>query len=293
MSLKPEFEQTPMGDWESFHCEEIRGSSYNATWHFHPEVQLTLVLKSSGYRLVGDNISALHAGDLVLLGSNLPHVWHQEREPRSGQASVHAIVVRFLPTFLGPGFLDVPEMAAVRRLLTRASRGLHVTGETRNAAASKMKELPRLKGLQRLASLLCVLDLLAKSSSLRPIASPGFVPDTSGEGQFRLERILGYLHENLERPINRAGVARQAHMNPTAFSRFFRQRTGKTLPEYVNEVRIGRACRMLADEQLKVIDIAMRCGFQNLANFNRKFLQITGYNPSAYRTRLRGSVQAH
>src|ERR1700691_697890 len=100
--MKPVFEKTPRAQWESFHCEVVRGNSYNAAWHFHPEFQITLVIKSRGHRLVGDNIAPLHPGDLVLVGSNLPHVWQQEETPRGHSAPpVHAVIVRFLETFAG------------------------------------------------------------------------------------------------------------------------------------------------------------------------------------------------
>src|ERR1700744_4419837 len=118
-----------MTQWESFHCEVVRGSSYPAAWHFHPEYQLTYGRRSTGHRLVGDNIAPLHAGDMVLVGSNLPHVWQQENTQSSNtQPAVHAIIIRFLETFAGRDFLKIPEMESVRRLLRRSARGLHITG---------------------------------------------------------------------------------------------------------------------------------------------------------------------
>ena len=114
--MKPVFEQTPRVQWESFHCEVVRGTSYNAAWHFHPEFQITLVIKSFGHRLIGDNIAPLLSGDLVLVGSNLPHVWQQEQARREHSGPpVHAIIVRFLETFAGKDFLQIPEMDAVRQ----------------------------------------------------------------------------------------------------------------------------------------------------------------------------------
>src|SRR5580693_5229660 len=116
--MKPVFEQTPRTQWESFHCEVVRGSSYNAAWHFHPEFQITLVVKSFGHRLVGDNIAPLQPGDLVLVGSNLPHVWQQENTGRpEPEHPIHAVIVRFLETFAGQDFLKIPEMKPVRSLL--------------------------------------------------------------------------------------------------------------------------------------------------------------------------------
>jgi AraC-like DNA-binding protein len=286
--VKPVFEQTPRRQWESFHCEVVRGPGYGATWHFHPEFQITLVLKSTGYRLVGDAITPLAPGDLVLVGANLPHVWQQD--PEGGRAAVHAVVVRFLDTSLGRDFLEIPEAAAVKRLLQRAGRGLHVTGRTRDAVAGRLQQLVEARGLNRVAELLAILETLAQSCELQPIASADFMPSLSSEDQGRMARVTAHIHARLTGEIDRATIARAAHLSEGAFSRFFKLRTGKTLPEYVNELRVGRACRLLADEQRKVTDIALDCGFRNLANFNRRFREITRLTPRDYRRQLQRSA---
>ncbi len=283
--MKPVFEKTPVSQWESFHCEVVRGDSYNAAWHFHPEYQITLVIKSRGYRLVGDNIAPLQPGDLVLVGSNLPHVWQQEEHTARPEPEhpVHAIIVRFLETFVGNDFLEIPEMKPVRRLLQRSMRGLQITGDTRQAVAEKMRRLADFSGLERLSGLLSILNTLAHSNELKPIASAGFVPVLNGSDHGRMQRVYDYINAHLDEPIDRADVAHQAHLSEGAFSRFFKLRTGKTLPQYVNELRVGRACRLLAEDETKITDIAMECGFSNLPNFNRRFLEITGLTPRSYR----------
>jgi len=282
--MKPVFEQTPRVQWESFHCEVVRGTSYNAAWHFHPEFQITLVIKSFGHRLVGDNIAPLQSGDLVLVGSNLPHVWQQEqtRREHSGHP-VQAIIVRFLETFAGKDFLQIPEMDAVRQLLKRSARGLQVAGPTREIVAAKMQRLSIARGLERISGLLSVLDTLAHSRDLRPIASPGFVPVLESSDQDRMQRVCDYINTHLDAVIDRTQVAREAHLSEGAFSRFFKLRTGKTLPQYVNELRVGRACRLLVENEMKITDIALECGFTNLANFNRRFHEIVGLPPRDYR----------
>lgn len=290
--MKAVLEKTPRAQWESFHCEVVRGASYHAMWHFHPEFQLTLVLESRGHRMVGDNITPLRPGDLVLVGANLPHVWHQatgKRKPEGGKggAAVHAIIVRFLDTFLGGDFLERPELDAVRRLLRRASRGLHITGRTRDAVAERMQRLPSATGLGRVIELLAILDILARSRELRSVASAGFVPKVAHADQDRMQRVCRYIDGHLMESIERRKVAAEAHLSPGAFSRFFKVRTGKTLPEYVNALRIGRACELLAEADRKVTDVAMDCGFRNLANFNRHFRTLTGQSPREYRARFR------
>ena len=282
--MKPVFEQTPRTQWESFHCEVVRGTSYHAAWHFHPEYQLTLVIKGCGHRLVGDNITSLRAGDLVLLGSNLPHVWQQE--PTNGPTlspPVHAIIIRFLETFAGKGFLEIPEMRLIRRLLRRSGRGMHVTGATQEIVAEKMRQLSEANGLERICGLLSILNVLAMSKELKPIASRGFLPELDSSDQDRMQRVCDHINIRLAEPIQRAEVAKVAHLSEGAFSRFFKLRTGKTLPQFINELRVGRACRLLVEDEMKIIDVSQNCGFSNLTNFNRRFLEITGRSPSNYR----------
>ncbi len=288
ISCQPILETTPLSAGESFHCEEVRGRGYGARWHFHPEVQLTLVLKSSGYRFVGDNISPLATGDLVLVGANLPHVWHQDAS-RAGQDAVHAIVVRFREEFLGDHFLQSPELDGVRRLLKRAARGVQITGATRETVAVLVQELTTRRSLERLLKLLEILQILATSRHLRPIASANFSPELRDSDTVRMQRVMHFIHDHLDGVVERESVARCAALSAGAFSRFFKTRTGKTLPQYVNELRIGNACTRLRDGEAKVADIALGCGFENLANFNRQFRAVTGMSPSEYR----GTFQDH
>lgn len=294
---QPILETTPQSSRESFHCEVVKGSGYGARWHFHPEVQLTLVLKSAGYRIVGDNIAPLVPGDLVLVGASLPHVWHQEEgrgnvkcgvrnaESRKEKAdAVHAIVVRFREDFLGDHFLQSPEMEAVRRLLKRSARGLQVRGATRDTVAGLMQELAESQGLRRLVKLLEIVNVLAASKHLHPVASANFSPELRDSDTPRMQRVMRYIHDRLDEVIEREEVARCAALSEGAFSRFFKTRTGKTLPQYINELRVGNACTRLRDADAKVADIALACGFENLANFNRQFRAITGMSPREYRS---------
>ena len=280
---RPVLEKTPHREWESFHCEVVRGRSYGAQWHFHPEHQLTLVLKSRGHRVVGDSIAPLTTGDLVLVGGNVPHVWHQDQAAQSSRDAVHAIVVRFRDDFLGDDFLQKPELQPVRELLRRAQRGLQITGRTRQQIAALMQELARATGLQRIVLLLSILDELARSRDVRPLSSAKFLPELHAGDQDRMSRVLGHIHEHLMEEISRDEVAARASLSAGAFSRFFKTRTGKTLPQYVNELRIGRACSRLMETDDKVSDVALDCGFENLSGFNRQFLRVAGMTPKDYR----------
>ena len=288
MPMKPVFEKVPKRDWESFHCEIVRGRDYGTRWHFHPEFQITLAIQSSGHRVVGDNIAPLTDGDIVLLGANLPHVWHQDE---NAGKEVHAIIARFDPQTLGTDFFKLPELDGIRRLLEKASRGLEVRGKTRGIIAAHMRRIAETEGFTRLLELLAILHVLSEAKSdVKPLSSAGYTPKLESADQGRMQRVCDFIHAHLTDEIDRSQLAKLAHLSEGAFSRFFSSRTGKTVPEYVNEVRIGRACRMLSEDAGNITDIAMDCGYRNLANFNRRFRQVTGMTPSSYRAKFRGAA---
>ncbi len=285
MPRKPILEQVPHRPQESFDCEVIDGPDYGTRWHSHPEVQITLAIRSQGYRIVGDNISPLTNGDCVLVGADMPHVWHQDSAGKNNKA-VQAIVVRFREDFLGADWLRQPEMEHLQRLFLRARRGLEIRGRTRTAVSELMLRLSQQQGLRRVITLMEVLDLLSHSTDLKALASAGFKPVLEATDQERMGRIMRFIQDHLTEELSRDELARVASLSAGAFSRYFKSRTGKTLPEYVNELRIGQACRMLSVSDVAVTDIAFDCGFRNLANFNRWFLKLTGLVPRDYRRRL-------
>lgn len=289
-TVKPVFEKVPVAQWESFHCEVVRGPDYGTRWHFHPEYQLTLAIKGQGHRLVGDHLGALTDGDVVLVGANLPHVWHQAADAPQG---AHAIIVRFDESFVGLEFMGKPEMAEVARLLKRAARGLALQGAAREEVARRLIALAERRGLQRLVELLAILARVseAKSEELEILASPAYEPTLRSEDQDRMERVCSFLHANYTEKIERRELAALACLSEGAFSRFFSSRTGRTVPQYVNELRVGRACRLLLEQAERTVsDIALDCGFENLANFNRRFLSAKGLSPSAFRRQSRATA---
>jgi len=162
-----------------------------------------------------------------------------------------------------------------------------VTGPTRKQVAAMLVEMLSLRGVRRIASFLTLLDALAQSRSCKAIASPGFTTPITSREQERIGRICQFIDENYHRPIRLAEVAKLAHVSEGAFSRFFRSHMGKTFPAFVNDLRIGRACRWLAETEMNMTEIALSCGFQNISNFNRQFLRLKRASPSEFRQRIR------
>ncbi|MEO8429099.1 MAG: AraC family transcriptional regulator [Verrucomicrobiota bacterium] len=281
--MKPIFERVPRSQMESLYCEVVLPSTVPTPWHFHPECQVTLVLNSYGHRVVGDNIASFGPGDLVFIGPNLPHVWQHEGLQRNGDGKAYSIVVQFLDDFLGKEFFARPELEPVQKLVTRGAAALQVNGPTRKEVAERVQSLAQARGLRRIVWLLDILELLAASKTLRPISSPGFQPNLNPFDQARVGKVCAYVNAHLDEPIFRDDLARMLNLSPDAFGRFFRSRTGKTLPAFVNQLRVGRACRLLAETDMAVIEIAMQCGFENLSNFNRQFLHQMRRTPRDYR----------
>jgi len=280
--MRARLETVSLRPGESFACRRFTSRRFTSPWHFHPECELTLIEASHGLRFVGDHIARFEAGDLVLLGANLPHFWSNAPDWR-GQA--RSVVVQFSETLLGPGWLAVPELAGIRRLLARAARGLHFSPAATEKMVRRLSGLPTLAPVPRLLGLLEILGELADLPA-QPLASAGFAPALRGGDETRLARVLAYVNDAAAEGVSQPEAARRAGLSPAAFSRYFRRKMGHTFEGFVNEVRVGRICRALIEEPGRsVAEVAFGAGYNNLANFNRQFRQRMGLTPLAYRRR--------
>ncbi|HRY50627.1 MAG TPA: AraC family transcriptional regulator [Candidatus Paceibacterota bacterium] len=285
--MKLIFEALMPGQEEGFVFKEIRVRRHVCPWHFHRENELILTVNCPGYRLVGDDITELDSGDLVLLGSDLPHVWHHEPGERPS-APAHILIIQFTEAFLGWDFWKIPATRPLRQLIKRASAGLRFTGQTRQAVERLMFQMREAGSLRRLVLFLNILEVLAFSSEGQAIVSPGYTAALAPWNQARMERVIQAINQQLDGPIRLNEVARLAGLSEGAFSRFFRLHSGRTFPTFVNQLRIGRACRLLAEDAQKITDIAFACGFTNLSNFNRQFRRIKKMTPREFLSRIRG-----
>ncbi len=281
--MRASLEKVALRPGESFACREFRLPRFDSPFHFHPECELTLVEASHGLRFVGDSIERFEAGDLVLLGPNLPHYW---TNPPDWRGTARSVVVQFPLDLLGAGWLDTPEFAAVRRLLVKAERGVHFRGRAAAAAARRLRTMTGLAPFTRLQLLLETLHALAAAPGARLLASAGFAPTMDVVDEGRLGRVLDYVNRRAAEGVQQREAARRAGLSPAAFSRYFRKKMGHTFEDFVNEVRVGRSCRALIETPEKsVAEIAFAAGYNNLANFNRQFRRRTGLSPVEYRRR--------
>jgi AraC-like DNA-binding protein len=269
---------------EGFIVKEIHGEACNCPWHCHVEVELILTVQSQGYRIVGDNIRSLHNGDMVLVGPNLPHVY-QHTDRFSAAPAPHCLLLQFEER-VWSGLLELPAMRPVERLLRRTVNGLDITGQTREQAAALLFGMLKARGPRRIAQFLTLLDVLAQSRTCTPIASPGFTASLVPHEQERISRVCQFIDANYHRPLRIGEAAKIAHLSEGAFSRFFRAHIGKTFPNFVNDLRVGRACRLLSETDKNITEIALACGYQNISNFNRQFLQLRQVSPRAFRRQM-------
>jgi AraC-like DNA-binding protein len=272
---------------KSFRLKDIRAKEFPFLWHYHPEVELTLIAAGSGVRFVGDSIEDFHDGDLCLIGASVPHCWFSTSQRPVGH---RAVVIQFHAETLGGALGQLPEWRPVRALLERSRFGLQIQGSTRETVARETLALGDMPegSLARLAALLRLLDELAASREARPLSGA-----PRAEGELDHERRLGTVFESIEArlasgaSVRQRDAARSVGMTPPAFSRWFSRTTGRTFGAYVNAVRVSFACRELLETDEKIATVAHGAGFSTLSNFNRRFRAIKRMTPAEYRERAR------
>lgn len=286
--MDPQFEAIHSDADSSFRCLHFRCDSFavDHAWHYHPEYELTWVVRSEGTRFVGDSIRPYAPGDLVLLGPDLPHCWHDE--PTNGKGAPEVVVAQFRADCFGEGFLALDAARSVRVLLARAARGLAFAPATAREVEPLLLAMTRQRGLRRMACLLDVLATLAATDGTEPLASPDYQlnNDINPANRRRIELVHREVREHMGEDISQRRLAERVGLSPPAFSRFFRAATGKTFVGFVNTLRVAEACRLLAATGKPVTAIALACGYQNLSNFNRQFRALRGMSPSEYRVQL-------
>jgi AraC-like DNA-binding protein len=202
----------------------------------------------------------------------------------SGEAGypADAIVIHFMDKFLGDKFLSIPEMENFKNILRTSSRGLAYHGETRTKINNLMKSMLTMSGLKRLSALFEIFDILATSSEYEVLASPGYT-QVELKASDRFGKVTEYIMRNFDKEITLPEVASIANMAVTTFCNFFKDHFRVTFVEYLNTVRIGYACKLLADDDHNIVEIAYESGFKNLANFNRQFKRFKSMTPTEYR----------
>ncbi|AQG79251.1 hypothetical protein AWR27_07880 [Spirosoma montaniterrae] len=252
-------------------------------WHSHPEIELLWVVSGSGTRFVGDSIEPFQEQELVLLGENLPHSWQAENLT---DERPEAVVIQFQRTFLGNEFFQTPEFAHIDRLLDRADRGLLFSGETLSPVTALLTQLPTQSALEQVFTILRVLDRLSTIDAYRTLARPSFSADYHRSTDGRIDRVYEFTIAQFGQNITLRQAAEVAGLTEASFCRYFKLHTRRTYVEFLNEIRVGYACKLLITTNRDITQICYECGFLTLSNFNRRFKRVTGLTPTHYRERI-------
>ncbi|RYF31810.1 MAG: AraC family transcriptional regulator [Comamonadaceae bacterium] len=252
-----------------------------ARWHCHDEYELHLITGTSGKAFVGDWIGPFQPGHLVLCGPRLPHNWISLDAPAEG-VPTRDLVIQFSHAPVERASQEIPELADVQQLLERARHGIEFFGLSERAERH-WSEVRSARGLRRLAAFCDFLADLAECTDYRLLSS---VQMKGAEGDAEVDQInsiVNRITDNVAEPIAMADVAAELGMSESRFSRYFRRSTGNSFTDFVNRVRINNACHLLMQTDHYVTDICYQVGFNNVANFNRRFLEIKGMTPSEFR----------
>lgn len=276
--MKPEFEKILNQPLTSFTSKVVRRAkrpTLKEAWHFHPEIEVCLTLKSEGKRFVGNDIAEYQAGDIVMFGANLPHGFITEMESEQ-------IVIQMLESFLGLDFLNRPEMQIIKELFIKADRGIQFHGRTQQKAKKISQKILKLEGFSRLLGLLDLLYLLATSDEYTLITHDSFHPNVKIIELERIQIVYDYILKNYKDNVNLEDASKLISMTKSSFCKFLKKHAKKTFSEIVNSIRIDHACELIIETNNNISTIAFESGFNDISYFSRSFTKQMHISPKAY-----------
>jgi len=280
--MKIHFEKVTNQPGEPFLVREVTARVFPVPLHFHPELELTLILESSGKRFIGDSIENFGPGDLVLVGENLPHFWCND-ESLSEDAYSHAIVVQFDKSFLGENFFKLIGATHIENLISNSNRGILIENPAKALIKEKLMKMLHLNIFDKTMLLLEILDIIAKSKDFYYLSSPNFKPYLHENDCTRMNKIYKYVYNNISNNFDLAEIAGLLNMSVSAFCHYFKKGTQKTFTQLVNEIRIGKAKQLLIETDKSIAEIAFEIGYNSISNFNKQFCYLSKSSPKAFR----------
>ena len=282
--MKPLYRKITRSELSSFSASVEHPPEFDTPWHQHPEFELILIMGSTGTRFMGDNIAELKESEFILIGPNLPHFWKENETNPNPKAE--AYVIHFTHDFLGPEFFNTIETKKIQRLLDRSRLGLHFNVSADSYYTKKMKSIFEKKDFEKILTLLELLNKLASYNNNEQLSSAGFASYVTEKKSERINKVFEYSITNFKEPIQLETVAALAHMTRPSFCRFFKKSTGKAYFDFLKEIRIGYACKLLQESNLNVLQICYECGYESISNFNRHFKDIIDATPLQYRLKF-------
>lgn len=280
-AMKPLVEKFSNAPNTSFSAKMVYLPYHDPFLHIHDDYELVSILNARGKRFIGDHVEEFSGNEVVLVAPHLPHCWHIAGTVNGKKTK--AIVVHFSKFFLGKEFLMSPELSCFFTMLQQAERGMLIKGYSVRQMIMRMKSLPKLKGLKRLLVLLEIFEIISSNQDYQLLASVGYMPKTGNSDYGRINKIYEFVSRNYTKPLNLKDVADLVHLSPAAFCRYFKKSTQKTFFDFLKEIRIGHASKLLRESNLNISEICYASGYNNVANFNRQFKQLKAFTPKTYR----------
>ena len=283
--MKQALQKSRIPENKAFIVKELIAPFFDKNWHFHQEYQLFLVLEGKGTRFIGDQMKPFREFDMVFTGPNLPHLWRNDQIyfEKESDLKTHGIVIYFNEGFLGDAIFDKEEFETIKILLEKSLRGLEIQGNTNLKLRSMMQELVTLSGIDSILKLLQILKVLSESEECQPITHAGYTNNNKESEKDRMRKVYEYVMENFSQKILLEEVSALANMTESAFSRYFTSRMNKPFSEFLSDVRISHACKLLHEADLNISEICYECGFNTLSNFNKQFKDRMGVTPLVYK----------
>jgi AraC-like DNA-binding protein len=274
--------QNPIGS--SFNYFDQVVPNFPTPWHYHPELEIVMMLESEGYKYIGSSITRFAPGDLVLIGPYLPHFYKNDApyHEEGSNLKAHSAVIHFEEDFIGKEFLEKPESVNLQKLFKRSKHGIQFSSKISAKLKDDFLNLANLQGMPRLLAFIKILETLSTTTEYHFLTSDPLVITNSADSD-RMKRVFEYVMNNFQQTISLEEIASIANMSESAFSRYFKKRTRKTFTSFLNEIRIEHACKLLQYDNMSVSEISYESGFTNLSNFNRQFKAFKKQTPLAYR----------
>ncbi len=285
------YEKILLKEDESFSIGIFQDNLEKSTWHYHNNFEISFITEGSGKRIVADSIEEFQPGDLVFIGSSLPHVWIADKEQRViSDRTLEMVYLQFSSYIFFPQLLELPEFKNVKRAIEMSERGIQVVGQTLNEVSEIMLQLPYLKGFDRINFFFRLMDIIGKSDSNISLASEDFMRKQFKPANKRIGLLHDYLMNHYREDIDLQHLAGLVSMAEGSLCRFFKMNVGISIFEYLNRIKVEFACKLLMDPEMGIVDVCFDSGFNNLSHFNKQFRKYNGVTPSEYRKRFKGLV---
>lgn len=286
--MKPQLLKVNNSNVQSFSVRnDIIPQNHNI-WHYHEELELIHFEKGSGTQFIGDSVHNFTSGDIVLVGSNLPHYWlfdtcyfeNNCHDPADIRVS------HFKENFLGDLFFNLPENHKLKNLLKKSKRGIQLDRSISDHAKQLIEKLLNSSNSTKIIALIEVLTLIAESEAYNLLSSESYPIDSQDLDFGRMTVIMDYITQHYKSQIKLEDIAAITGMTTNSFCRYFKAKSGKTLFQYLIEMRIGYACKLLTERKLNIKQICFECGFQNFVSFHKYFKEATGCTPLQYQKEI-------